>query len=413
MVVVVNQLGKKINKRFHAVQAQFSKISTKAQENLSGIRIIKSYVQEKSEIENFNILNQQYIDKNMSYVRIYAAFRPVMMLIVGIGIAIVLLFGGRMIANGIITLGQFVAFDLYLSMLVWPSIALGWVMNIFFQGAASMNRLEHILFAETDIRDDQNTKSINAIDGAIVTKNLDFRYPETKIDVLKDININIKAGKIVAIIGRTGSGKSTIIKLLTRIYNPIRDSLFIDSNDILNIPLKTLRDHIGYIPQESFLFSDTIRENIAFSKLDATDEQIHLAAKFAEIHESVMDFPDQYNTMLGERGINLSGGQKQRLAIARALIREPKILILDDALSAVDTLTEESILNNLRGVMKNKTCVWVSHRISAIKNADHILVLDDGKIVEEGTHGELLLMNGVYASMYEKQQLEELIEQAD
>jgi len=413
MAIFVNRFGMLIHKRYKEIQAQLSRISTKAQENLSGIRIVKSYVQEEFEIEDFNLLNKSYIDKNMSFVRVYAAFHPMMMFIVGLGVILVLFFGGVQIMNNTITLGEFVAFTLYLGMLVWPSIALGWVVGIFQQGAASMERINVILDTKPDIADDEYTKPIDKIYGNIIMKNLTFSYDQSDRVALRNINVNIEAGTILAIVGKTGSGKTTLINLLTRSFDPPRGSIFIDDVDILEIPLEALRKDIGYIPQETFLFSDTIRENIVYGVKDVEDSMIIEAAQIAQIHDAIIEFPDEYNTVLGERGINLSGGQKQRLSIARAIIKNPRILLLDDALSAVDTITEERILTELRNVMKNKTCIWISHRISAIQGADKIIVLDDTQIVEEGTHEELISIGGIYAELFEMQKLEEALDMAE
>ena len=413
LVIIVNYFNRQINKRYSAVQAQFSRISTKVQENLSGIRIVKSYVLEKNELDDFNRLNKEYIDKNMHYEKIHAAFRPVMMLIVGFGIALILLFGGRLIIREVITLGEFVAFNLYLAMLVWPSIALGWVMGIFYQGVASMNRLDFILQSPPDIADRPGISAAPAINGRIEINNLTFTYPGQQEPALQDINLSVPAGHIVAIVGRTGSGKTSLMQILTRIYDPPDGTVFLDGLDIKDYPLHYLRQHTGYIPQETFLFSESIRENIAFGVPGADPEKIEYCAQMAQIHDSISEFPKGYDTILGERGINLSGGQKQRVAIARAIVKQPRILLLDDALSAVDTVTEEAILNNLRQVMQNKTCFWVSHRISSIKDADYIIVLDRARIVEEGVHEELLLINGIYADMFEKQQLEESLQLLD
>lgn len=413
MVIVVNKFNRQINRRYSALQAQFSRISTKVQENLAGIRIVKSYVLEKNELDDFNRLNKEYIYKNMHYVKIHAAFRPSMMLIVGLGVALILLFGGRMIINNSITLGQFVAFNLYLAMLVWPSIALGWVMDIFYQCVASMNRLDHILKADGPVLTEEQKLPQQAIRGRIEFSNLTFTYPGREEPVLKDITLLVPAGRIIALVGRTGSGKTTLMQLITRIYDPPPGSIFIDGLDIRHHSVRELRNYIGYIPQDTFLFSESIRNNIAFGIPEASMDQIEQAAKMAHLHDSIIEFPDGYDTLLGERGINLSGGQKQRLAIARAILKEPRILLLDDALSAVDTLTEEAILNNLRVVMQNRTCFWISHRISSIKNADHIIVLEEGQIVEQGGHEKLLMSNGIYADLYEKQQLEESIRQLE
>jgi len=407
MVFFVYRFGVKINIRYKKIQAQFSKINTKAQENLSGIRIVKAYAQEMNEINAFNELNKEYIDKNMAFARVYAAFHPMMMFIVGVGTVLVLYIGGLLIVAGTISLGEFVAFSLYLGMLVWPSIALGWVVGIFQQGAASMERINVIIDTRPDICDDHKTRNEITITGKINVTNLNFTYNSNNEYILKNISFNLEAGKILAVVGRTGSGKSTLMKILTRTYDPERGSVFIDDTDIREIPLATLRSAIGYIPQETFLFSDTIKENIRFGQTDVLDTEIIRAAEIAQIHDSIIEFNAGYDTILGERGINLSGGQKQRMSIARAVILQPRILLLDDALSAVDTLTEEKILEQLKTVMRERTCIWISHRISAIKNADKIIVLDKGAIIEEGTHGQLLELDGVYAELYEKQRLEE------
>jgi ATP-binding cassette subfamily B multidrug efflux pump len=410
---IVYKFGRQIHKRYQKIQAQLSKISTKAQENFSGIRIVKSYVQEKFEIDSFDKLNWEYVEKNMSFVRIFAAFHPMMQFIVGISVILVLFVGGIQIVEGILTLGEFVAFTLYLGMLVWPSIALGWVVGIFQQGSVSMERINVILDTPPEIIDDENTLPIEKIKGEISLKNLSFAYNEDSEPVLKNINLHIKAGSILAVVGRTGSGKSTLINLLTRNYDPEPGMIFVDEIDIRQIPLRTLRQNVGYIPQETFLFSDTIENNISFGMISAGEEQIQKAAMSAQLHETIEDFPNQYQTILGERGINLSGGQKQRISIARAILKQPKILLLDDALSAVDTITEEKILEKLRKEMQNKTCVWISHRISALQNADKIIVLDQGEIIEEGTHRDLLQLGGLYNDLYEKQKLEEALDLAE
>ncbi len=413
LVFLVSYFSKQINKRYSEVQAQFAEISTKTQENLSGIRIIKSYVKEKYEWQDFNRINQKYVQKSLHYIKVHAAFRPMMMLLVGLSIVLTLLVGGKLIINGTITLGQFVAFNLYLGMLVWPSIALGWVLGLFYQGVASMKRLNLIFSAKPDIVDSERVKPIKILKGQIEFSKLNFTYPGSETPVLNDINLQIDAGTVVAIIGRTGSGKSTLIKLIARIYEAPENSLYIDQIPINLIPLKTLRNHLGYVPQETFLFSDTIRNNIAFANPNAEQEEIEWAAQLAQVHQTIMEFPDGYDTMLGERGINLSGGQKQRLTLARAILKKPKILLLDDALSAVDNVTEEQILQNLKTIMKGKTCFWVSHRISSIRHADLILVMDRGRLVERGTHESLLALDGVYARLYEKQKIEEFVAQVE
>jgi ATP-binding cassette subfamily B multidrug efflux pump len=409
MTFAVYYFGRKIKIKYTEIQAQYARISSKAQENISGIRIIKTYVQEKAEIDNFNRLNQQYIEKNMAYVRVFAAFHPIILFIIGLGAILVLLIAGIQIVNNTISLGEFVAFSLYLNMLVWPSIALGWVAGIFQQGAASMQRINTILTSIPEITDKPESPKIAKLKGNIEINNLTFYYNKDESPILKDISLFINTGKIIAIVGKTGSGKTTLLNILARIFNPPQKTIFIDGIDLWNIPLETLRANYGYIPQETFLFSDTIEENIRYGKVDVSIKEIQKVAEIARIHDTIDAFPNKYQTMLGERGINLSGGQKQRISLARALIKNPKILLLDDALSAVDTLTEKTILTNLRQVMDNKTCIWVSHRISAIQHADKIIVLENGGIAEEGTHDSLLALDGIYNDLYDKQQLEEAL----
>ncbi|RKY87826.1 ABC transporter ATP-binding protein [candidate division KSB1 bacterium] len=404
LVLSINRFGYLIHKRFEKIQEQFSKISSRAQENLSGIRLIKAYVREKSEIDEFKKLNREYVDRNKSLIKVWSLFFPGMKLLGGIAIVIVLWYGGSKVISGEITLGEFVAFMSYLMMLVWPMVALGWVLNIFQRGSASMKRFKSILDVKPDIKDDNNTDySIKNIYGEIEFRNLYFSYNDTV--VLKNINLKIKKGMTLGIIGPTGSGKTTLVSLIPRLFDCKDNTLFIDGVNIKKIPLKVLRGSIGFVPQETFLFSETIKENIGYSLDQMNENMVKEAAKVSRVSKDIEEFPQKYETLLGERGINLSGGQKQRTAISRAIIKNPKILILDDALSSVDTKTEEEILENLKDFLKTRTCIIVSHRISTIKNSDLIIVLDNGEIVERGTHSELIKKDGLYASIHKKQLL--------
>ena len=413
MAVAVNRFGAVIHRRYLKVQEQFAALSTRAQENLAGMRVIKAYALEDSESARFNTLNRVYLERNMHYARAEAGFRPSMMLIVGVSSALILLFGGKLIIADVITLGDFVAFTLYLSQLIWPSIALGWVMGIFLQGTAAHKRLLHILNARPEVNDAHADNKARVEKGHIRLHHLEFTYPGYERPVLRDISLEAPAGRIIAVVGRTGAGKSTLIHMLTREFNPPPGTVWVDGRDIRTFPLTKPREAIGYVPQETFLFSDTIRNNIAFGRPEATLAEIKEAARCARLDEAIADMPDGYDTMLGERGINLSGGQKQRLAIARALLKNPKILLLDDALSAVDTITEGAILKNLKQIMKNRTCFWVSHRISAIRDADRIIVMDNGTISEQGRHEDLIAKDGLYADLYRKQMIQEQLEQLD
>ncbi|HCD08908.1 MAG TPA: ABC transporter ATP-binding protein [Thermoanaerobacter sp.] len=408
IALVVSRFGKVIHSRFLKVQEAFASLTDKVQESISGIRVIKAFVQEKEEIENFRGENLRNFKANMDMIKIWGLFDPTVQFLAALSFTIALLYGGIQVIKGIITLGDFVAFTSYLGMLIWPMMAFGWVINIFQRGSASMERL-NIIFSEVpEITDNYADPNITVIDGNIEIKNLTFSYKKGLPPVLKNINISLPKGKTLAIIGKTGSGKSTLVNLLARLYKVPQDTIFIDGHDINEIPLKVLRENIGFVPQDNFIFSDTIANNIAFVNEEPL-EKIQQFATIADVHKDIMDFPQQYQTIVGERGVTLSGGQKQRIAIARALIKEPKILILDDSLSAVDTNTEETILSNLREYMKNRTTIIVSHRISTIKNADEIIVLDNGEIVERGTHEELIKLKGLYNSIYEKQQLEDAI----
>lgn len=409
---IVYRLGKLINEKFTERQEQFSKLTTRAQENLSGIRVIKAYVREKYETEQFRELSWDYLKKNLVLAKVQAILWPLMFVLVGFSLLITLYAGGLRVISGEITIGTLTAFMAYLTMLIWPMIAFGWVVNLVQQGAASMSRLSMIFDTVPDIRDNGETdRNITSLDGTIEFKNVTFRHKTSNTDTLKNINLKIDKGMTVAVIGHTGTGKSTLVSLIPRLYDVTNGQLLIDGIDVRTIPLAVLRSQVGYVPQETFLFSDTIAENIRYGIDDNSMEKVLEAAAISRISSDVSEFPKQYESMIGERGITLSGGQKQRSSIARAVIRQPKILILDDALSAVDTYTEEEILKRLKMFMEGRTSILISHRISTVKDADLIVVLSNGEIVERGTHEELVALGGIYADLNEKQLLEKQLEE--
>jgi len=408
--VVLQTFGRRIHERFERIQAMFSDISARAQENFSGVRIIRAFSQEGSEIDLFENANREYISRSLRLVRLMGMLFPTLETMLGLAVVLVLWLGGREVINGKMTVGAFVAFNTYMVQLTWPIIAVGWVINLIQRGTASMARINEILIAKPDINDSPEAAQLAKVEirGDLEFRDLNFAYNGTP--VLHDINLHVPAGTSLAIVGPTGSGKTTLVDLIPRIYEAPRGSVLLDGRPLEDYPLETLRRNIGFVPQETFLFSDTVRENIALGVEEATDEEIFAAAAGASIAKDIESFPEQYQTMVGERGITLSGGQKQRSAIARALIRNPKILVLDDALSSVDTYTEERILNHLREVMKGRTTIFISHRVSTVRAADQIAVLHDGRIVEIGTHDDLLERGGYYADLYNKQLLEEELE---
>ena len=408
----VYRLGKVIHHQFEKVQSRYSDLTTRVQENLSGIRVIKAYVREGYEISAFRSLSWDYLRKNMSLAKVQALIWPLMFMLTGLSLIIIIWAGGLEVVKGTMTLGTVIQFVIYLGMLTWPMIALGWVTNIFQRGAASMGRIARILDTQPEIRDTAITDpSIKTIRGKIEFRNITFYHKDTTQPALKNINLAIESGMTIAIVGYTGCGKTSLVNLIPRLYDVAQGQIFIDDIDIRQIPLEVLRSNIGFVPQETFLFSDTIRENIAFGFENHEGEgRVANAAQISQIAKDIEDFPDKYDTMIGERGITLSGGQKQRISIARALARLPRILILDDALSAVDTYTEEGILHQLRTVMAERTSIIISHRISTVKDADHIVVLDNGQIVERGNHNELIALGKIYAELHNKQLLEEELE---
>lgn len=414
--------GRQIHALFGKIQASLAVLSAKAQENLAGVRVVRAYGQEEAEIRGFDAPNREYINRNLRLILFWSLFMPLLQLLFGLTFVLVLWQGGSLVVLNRITFGELISFCTFLTRLIFPMIALGFVTNIFQRGGASMGRLNYILDSEPKISDAEVRGKSGEIRGEIEFRNLTFTYPTSRSDsngaksngaaagnmpVLQDISLCVPAGSILAIVGPTGSGKSTLASLIARLWEAPQGTLFIDGRPIREWPLETLRRAVGCVPQDTFLFSETLRENIAFGVDCATDDEIQNAADVASIAAEIREFPEGFNTMVGERGITLSGGQKQRSAIARAVIRDPKILILDDSLSSVDTGTEERILKRLDAILRQRTTILISHRVSTVQHADQIVVLRDGRIVERGTHAELLARGGYYADLYQKQLLEE------
>ena len=408
--LTVKFFGQQVHTRFEKIQEFFAHITARAQENFTGVRVVRAYAQEDAEIAAFNDLNWQYAERNLSLVRIDAMMRPLMQFLIGIGFVLIIWAGVPLAVRGEITVGEFAVFNMYLTRLIWPLIALGYVVNLYQRGTASLKRLNAIFTINPAIADTPQTKVQPPIKGKIEFRDLTYRFQRHDEPVLQDVSLTIDEGQTVAFVGRTGSGKSTLANLIPRLIDAPENTVFIDGIQVKDYPLAQLRASIGYVPQETFLFSDTLKENIAFGVQNRDRSQVEWAAQVAGLTEDIESFPDGYDALVGERGITLSGGQKQRTAIARAVLREPKILILDDALSSVDTYTEEKILSELRGVMRGRTSLIVSHRISTVQNADLICVLDEGRIIERGTHDQLLSLGGEYADLYERQLLEEELE---
>ena len=400
--------GRKIHDRFERIQAMFSDISSRVQENLAGVRMVRAYAQEAAELKKFNALNVDYIGQNIQLVRISGLFEPLLELLIGSTFLIVLWAGGQRVLSGQISLGSFVMFNTYMSMLVWPMIAMGWVVNLMQRGSASFERIAEIMQERPSIAEPASAPAPAEPRGEIEFRGVSMVYPAGA--ALAGIDLRIPAGSTVAIVGATGCGKSTLVSLIPRLLDPTAGAVFLDGVDLRKLSPQALRRNIGFVPQETFLFSATIAENIAFGVEQATDRQIRRAAEMAGLAADIETFPAGYQTMVGERGITLSGGQKQRTAIARAVLRDPGILILDDALSSVDTLTEELILTGLSGMMGGRTVILISHRVSTVRQADRIVVLEKGGIVEQGTHAELVMAGGYYAELYQKQLLEEELE---
>jgi ATP-binding cassette, subfamily B, multidrug efflux pump len=408
--------GQLIHTRFEKIQEQFGTLSTMAQENLAGARIVKAYGRESQQSERFRALSEEYLHRNMRLARVSGLFHPILGFLSGMAMVVVLLVGVRSVMAGTLSLGDFVAFTLYLGMLSWPMIALGWVVNLFQRGAASMRRINAVLTSTPGIADHPEPVDLPEIRGEIEFRNVSFRYPGAREPVLRHLSFTVPAGSRLAIVGATASGKSTLVNLMVRLFDPTEGVILLDGVPLPRIPLARLRGAIGIVPQDTFLFSDTIRANLGIGLEDEPEVGSHAeqaivhAASVARLNDTIEELPGAYDTLLGERGVNLSGGQKQRAALARAIARDPRVLILDDALSAVDTHTEAEILAGLREVMRERTSIVVSHRVSAVVDADEILVLDDGRVTERGTHAQLLAQNGVYTALQHRQLLSEDLE---
>ena len=406
--VAVILFGRRIHDRFEIIQKMFSDISSRVQENLSGVRVIRAYAQENAEIRKFELLNQDYVAQNIRLARLSALFMPLLQALIGFGFLIVLLAGGYQLLAHRISLGSFVLFNTYMGVLIWPMIALGWVVNLMQRGTASWSRIMELMHEKPGIVQRNSSSPPYSVLGALRFEGVEMKYPSGY--ALNNITVEVPAGATVAIVGHTGSGKSTLVSLIPRLMDPTRGSVFLDGVDLRDLDPEWLRRQIGFVPQETFLFSATLAENIAWGVDRASADEIARAAELAGLAPDIASFPDGYGTVIGERGITLSGGQKQRDAIARAILRNPKILILDDALSSVDTLTEERILTGLAGVMRGRTTILISHRVSTVQNASRIFVIEHGEVAEQGTHAELILSGGYYADLYQKQLLEEELE---
>ncbi len=408
--ILVQYFGRRIHDRFERIQAMYSDISAQVQENVSGARLVRAFAQEEAEVRHFERANTEYIRRALLLVRLMGMLWPTLEFMLGTSLVVVLLVGGHEVISHRISVGAFVAFTTYMTMLTWPVIALGYVVNLVQRGTASVRRIHDILIAEPAISDatlPADQPPPREIRGEIEFRNLTFAYSPTTPPVLHNINLRVPEGSSLAIVGPTGAGKTTLVSLIPRLFEAQRGTLLVDGRSVMDYPLETLRHAVGFVPQETFLFSDSIRENVAFGAPDASDEAILEAARAAHIRDEILEFPKGFSTLVGERGVTLSGGQKQRTAIARAIVRDPRILILDDALSSVDTYTEERILNELAEVMRGRTTIFISHRVSTVRNADQIAVLVNGTIVELGTHDELVARNGYYTQLHEKQMLEE------